>query len=213
MKQDPADGRTAGGERTGGDAQTTGDERTGGAEQDWADGHVARWLPVLPDLDLDIEGAVTRMQKLTVHLRRVREQALGDLDLERQEFDTLHKLAGRGGKAAPSDLAADLDLARASITGRLDTLERRGFVRRTPSKADRRRVDVELTEEGRRIWRSSMAAIGNEEHRLFGVLSQEERARLSGMMRQIMLLAERDGGAQWTDCGPPRREDGSAQDL
>ncbi|WP_327353917.1 MarR family winged helix-turn-helix transcriptional regulator [Streptomyces sp. NBC_01304] len=204
MKQDPTGERTRG-------------ERTSGAERDWADGHVARWLPVLPDLDLDIEGAVTRMQKLTVHLRRVREQSLGALDLERQEFDTLHKLAGRGGTAAPSDLAADLDLARASITGRLDTLERRGFVRRTPSRTDRRRVDVELTEEGRRIWHSSMEAIGHEEHRLFGVLSKAERTQLADMMRQIMLLAERDNGAQWTDCGPRGRAApeaiGSAQDL
>src|SRR6478735_3278226 len=116
--------------------------------RDWTDGHVERWKPVLPGLDPDVEGAVTRMKKLSVHLRRVREQSLVDFDLDRQEFDTLHKLAGRGGKAAPSELAADLDLAPASVTGRLDALERRGFVRRTPSTTDRRRVDVELTDTG-----------------------------------------------------------------
>lgn len=166
-------------------------------QRDWTDGHVERWKPVLPELDPDVEGAVTRMKKLSVHLRRVREQSLVDFDLDRQEFDTLHKLAGRGGKAAPSDLAADLDLAPASVTGRLDALERRGFVRRTPSVTDRRRVDVELTDEGRSTWIGAMEFLGNEEDRLLGVLAKDERALLNDMLRRIMVVAEDKGGAGW----------------
>ncbi|NED92802.1 MarR family transcriptional regulator [Streptomyces sp. SID11233] len=165
--------------------------------RDWTDGHVERWKPVLPELDPDVEGAVTRMKKLSVHLRRVREQSLLDFDLDRQEFDTLHKLAGRGGTAAPSDLAADLDLAPASVTGRLDALERRGFVRRTPSTTDRRRVDVELTDRGRSTWLGAMDVLGNEEERLLRVLGKDERRLLNAMLRRIMVVAEDRGGAAW----------------
>lgn len=165
--------------------------------RDWTDGHVERWKPVLPELDPDVEGAVTRMKKLSVHLRRVREQSLLDFDLDRQEFDTLHKLAGRGGTAAPSDLAADLDLAPASVTGRLDALERRGFVRRTPSTTDRRRVDVELTDRGRSTWLGAMDVLGNEEERLLGVLGKDERRLLNSMLRRVMVVAEDRGGAAW----------------
>ncbi|MEU1019364.1 MarR family transcriptional regulator [Streptomyces sp. NPDC005900] len=171
--------------------------QAGDRARDWTDGHLERWLPVLPRLDPDIEGAVTRMSKLTVHLRRVREQSLVDADLDRPEFDTLHKLAGRGGSASPSRLAADLDLAPASVTGRLDGLERRGLVRRTPSRQDRRRVDVELTEAGRARWHEAMAVIGHEEERLLGVLSAAERALLSDMLRRVMAVAEADGDADW----------------
>ncbi|WP_245238883.1 MarR family transcriptional regulator [Streptomyces sp. MZ04] len=152
---------------------------------------------MLPGLDPDIEGAVTRMKKLTVYLRRIREQSLIDFDLERPEFDTLHKLAGRGGRASPSELAADLDLAPASVTGRLDGLESRGLIRRTPSKKDRRRVDVELTKSGRLIWLGAMDVLGHEEYRLLGVLSKDERAQFSDMLRRIMLVAEEGGGASW----------------
>lgn len=166
-------------------------------QRDWTDGHVERWKPVLPDLDPDVEGAVTRMKKLGVHLRRVREQSLVDFDLDRQEFDTLHKLVSRGGKAAPSELAADLDLAPASVTGRLDALERRGFVRRRTSTADRRRVDVELTEEGRSTWTGAMEFLGDEEERLLGVLAKDERVLLNDMLRRIMVVAEHKGGAGW----------------
>ncbi|MEV4949119.1 MarR family transcriptional regulator [Streptomyces sp. NPDC053755] len=168
----------------------------GPAPRDWTDEHVERWRPVLPGLDPVVEGAVTRMKKLSVHLRRVREQSLVDFDLERHEFDTLHKLAGRGGSAAPSELAQDLDLAPASVSGRLDALERRGFVRRTQSTTDRRRVVVELTAAGRETWLGAMDVLGHEEERLLGVLDEDERARLNDMLRRIMVVAEEPGGTQ-----------------
>ncbi|MFF5281673.1 MarR family winged helix-turn-helix transcriptional regulator [Streptomyces sp. NPDC013171] len=164
--------------------------------RDWTDDHVDRWQPVLPGLDPVVEGAVTRMKKLSVHLRRVREQSLVDFDLERHEFDTLHKLAGRGGSAAPSELAQDLDLAPASVSGRLDALEKRGFVRRTQSTTDRRRVIVELTDSGHETWLGAMDVLGHEEERLLGVLAPEERDLLNGMLRRIMVEAEAGGPAQ-----------------
>ncbi|WP_329365593.1 MarR family transcriptional regulator [Streptomyces sp. NBC_00669] len=164
--------------------------RAGSAARDWTDGHVARWEPVLPGLDPDIEGAVTRAKALTDHLRRVRERSLVDFGLHKHEFDTLHTLAGRGGRAAPSELAADLKMAPASITGRLDGLEQRGFVRRSHSAEDRRRVDVELTEEGRAAWLGALDVVGHEEYRLLGTLSPAERRTLSDLLRRIMVVAE-----------------------
>ncbi|MGW0118119.1 MarR family winged helix-turn-helix transcriptional regulator [Streptomyces sp. NPDC003327] len=165
--------------------------------RDWTDEHVARWQPVLPGLDPVVEGAVTRMKKLSVHFRRVREQSLVDFDLERHEFDTLHKLAGRGGSAAPSELAQDLDLAPASVTGRLDALEKRGLVRRTPSTTDRRRVVVELTDAGHRTWLGAMDVLGDEESRLLGVLTPEERTVLNDLLRRVMIEAEVGTTRHW----------------
>ncbi|SEG62026.1 DNA-binding transcriptional regulator, MarR family [Actinacidiphila yanglinensis] len=171
----------------------------GNAARDWTDGHVERWQPVLPGLDPDIEGAVTRAQALTSHLRRVRERSLVDFGLHKHEFDTLHTLAGRGGRAAPSELAADLKMAPASITGRLDGLEQRGYVRRSHSAEDRRRVDVELTDAGRAAWLGALDVVGHEEYRLLGTLTAAERRTLSDLLRRIMVVAE-DAGKS----GPPR---------
>jgi DNA-binding MarR family transcriptional regulator len=173
--------------------RTSGHDWTDG--RDWTDGHVDRWLPVLPDLDPDVEGSVTRMKLLSSHLRRVRERSLVDFGLQRHEFDTLHSLAGRGGHAAPSELAADLDLAPASVTGRLDALERRDYIRRVHSAADRRRVDVQLTDAGRAAWLGAMDVLGDEESRLLGALDAAERKALSDMLRRIMLVAERPESA------------------
>ncbi|WP_155373324.1 MarR family winged helix-turn-helix transcriptional regulator [Catellatospora vulcania] len=158
--------------------------------RDRVDDHVDRWLPVLPGLDPDVEGAVTRMKKLSDHLRRVREQSLVDFDLQRHEFDTLHSLAGRGGRAAPSELAGDLGMAPATVTGRLDGLEQRGYIRRAPSTADRRRVDIELTDAGRAAWLGAMDVLGDEEYRLLGALNADERRTLADLLRRMMLAAE-----------------------
>ncbi|KJS53073.1 transcriptional regulator [Streptomyces rubellomurinus subsp. indigoferus] len=157
------------------------------------DGHVDRWQPVLPELDPDIEGAVTRMQRLVRHLGRVREQGVAEHGLHKHEFDTLHVLAGRGGHAAPSDLRTDLNLAPASVTGRLEALERRGYISRTPSTEDRRKVDIVLTDAGRAAWHEALDVVGREEHRLLGVLTVEERRTLSDLLRKVMLVQEAGG--------------------
>ncbi|MEU5949118.1 MarR family transcriptional regulator [Micromonospora sp. NPDC047465] len=159
-------------------------------DRDRVDHHVERWLPILPTLDPDVEGAVTRMQFLTRHLREVKERILVDLDLQGHEYDTLHALAGRGGRAAPSDLARDMAMAPASVTARVDALVRRGFVHRIPSTTDRRRVDVELTEAGRAAWRGAMDVGGAEEHRLLAALAPDERRLLSDLLRRVVLRAE-----------------------
>ncbi|MFU8851760.1 MarR family winged helix-turn-helix transcriptional regulator [Micromonospora sp. SL1-18] len=160
-------------------------------DRDRTDQHVARWLPVLPDLDPDVEGAVTRMSVLTRHLREVKDRALAELDLQEKEYGTLHALAGRGGRAAPSELAGDLRMAPASITARVDALVRRGFVRRIPSPVDRRRIDVELTDAGRAAWRRALGVVGDEEHRVLGALIPQERRLLSDLLRRAALAAER----------------------
>ncbi|RFS87081.1 MarR family transcriptional regulator [Actinomadura spongiicola] len=162
----------------------------GDTARDRTDEHVERWTPILPGLDPDIEGAVTRMVKLVEHLKHVRDRSLVASDLQRHEYDTLHALAGRHGSATPSQLAADLGMAPNSITGRLDGLERRGFVRRTPSATDRRRIVVELTDEGRGVWLAAMGGVGHEEYRLLGVLNANERRVLSDLLRRVMLRAE-----------------------
>ncbi|MGY0004635.1 MarR family winged helix-turn-helix transcriptional regulator [Micromonospora sp. I033] len=163
-------------------------------DRDLVDEHVERWLPVVPDLDPDVEGAVVRMSLLTRHLRGVKDRALAELDLQEKEYGTLHVLAGRGGRAAPSEIAGDLRMAPASITARVDALVRRGFVRRIPSEVDRRRIDVELTDAGRAAWRRAMGVVGDEEHRVLGALTPDERRVLSGLLRRVTLAAEPPSG-------------------
>jgi DNA-binding MarR family transcriptional regulator len=52
------------------------------------------------------------------------------------------------GPMTPSELGERLIVTRATVTGLLDSLERRGYVRRQPHATDRRCLVVELTPEG-----------------------------------------------------------------
>jgi len=158
--------------------------------RDSVDDHLERWLPILPQLDPDIEGIVTRMARLVMHLSKVKERTLAEYDLQEFEFSTLRALAAHKGRAVPSELVADLLISPAAMTGRLDTLEQRGFIRRQQSSVDRRKVDVELTPAGFRAWRSGMDAVGQEEHRIVETLPVTDRRRLAGLLRRLLVAAE-----------------------
>jgi DNA-binding MarR family transcriptional regulator len=158
--------------------------------RDSVDDHLNRWLPVLPQLDPDIEGIVTRMARLVMHLSKVKERALVGYGLQEFEFATLRALAAHKGRAVPSQLVADLLISPAAMTGRLDTLEQRGFIRRQQSAMDRRKVDIELTPAGNRAWRSGMDAVRREEHRILETLPVADRRRLSDLLRRLLVAAE-----------------------
>ena len=60
----------------------------------------------------------------------------------------LEVLRGEGGPLAPSVVASRCFLSRPALSGVMDTLERRGLLRRYPDPSDRRRALVEATPEG-----------------------------------------------------------------
>jgi DNA-binding MarR family transcriptional regulator len=162
--------------------------------RDSVDEHLDRWLPLRPDLDPVLEAAVTRMAFLARHLHRVKERGLARHQLQESEYSTLKALAARRGRAVPSELVADLRVSPAAMTGRLDTLEQRGFVQRTPSAVDRRRVDVKLTPAGYDAWRAAVSVVGREEERIFAALSPADRKRLADLLRRLLVLAESSPG-------------------
>jgi DNA-binding MarR family transcriptional regulator len=121
---------------------------------------------------------------------RAPERSLVEYHLQEFEFSTLQALAAHQGRAVPTELVADLRVSPATMTGRLDTLEHRGFVRRKQSSVDRRRVDVELTAAGYRAWRSGVDAVGVEEHRILESLPAADRQQLSDLLRRLLAAAE-----------------------
>jgi DNA-binding MarR family transcriptional regulator len=55
------------------------------------------------------------------------------------------------GRTCPSALSAELGVSQATISGMIDRLEGRGYVRRSRSSVDRRKIMIGLTEEGKRV--------------------------------------------------------------
>ncbi|RSS84236.1 MarR family winged helix-turn-helix transcriptional regulator [Streptomyces sp. WAC06614] len=164
--------------------------------EDSVDRHIARWHGKAP-FDVPTEEVITRIQLLAKHVLQVKEQALAETGLQLFEFETLHRLAARGTpwRATPSELAAELLLSPAGMTGRLDTLEASGLVRRLRAAEDRRRVDVELTAEGHARWSAAMRLRGLAENAMLTPFDPTETAHLSALLKRMLLHVETRGGA------------------
>lgn len=161
-------------------------------QQDSVDRHIEHWIEEIPELDPLVEGVITRMQLLVKHLKQQRHATIEARGLEDHEYDTLHMLGGCGPehRATPTEIAAWLRMSPAAITGRLDALERRGFVRRLPSPGDRRKVIAELTSAGLQIWREASGEQGAEEARIMAALDHDEQVQLSALLRRMLLVVD-----------------------
>jgi DNA-binding MarR family transcriptional regulator len=90
-------------------------------------------------------------------------------------------------------LAEWLDTHPATLTNRLDRLERRGYITRLHDPADRRRLLVALTDAGHAVWQSAMGEQDDTEHTLLDVLSPADRELLADLLRRVVNALEEDG--------------------
>lgn len=162
--------------------------------KDAADLHVERWRDHWIDVTFDdeVEAMTVRVLNLARYLREAKQGALAETGLQDFEYDTLHKLMIRDtpGHASPGALAQELGVSNAGMTGRLDGLEKRGWIKRMPGADDRRRVDVEVTRSGAAIWRRAMALRGTAEDELGATLTRRELVTLNRLLRKLSLHVE-----------------------
>ena len=89
------------------------------------------------------------------------------------------------GPMTPSELGEGLIVTRATVTGLLDSLERRGYVRREPHATDRRSLVVELTPEGLAVLQQVRTIVHAQETAWMAAFSDEELRRYIGFLHRI----------------------------
>ena len=114
-------------------------------------------------------------------LRETSAKTLAPWDINPSQLRALRVLARRGTMHL-TQLSEHLHIAPRSTTEVVDALESRGLVRRSPDPDDRRATLVEATEHGLDVLE---AVRGTEAGRVFGRLSQEDRAHLARILRQL----------------------------
>lgn len=102
------------------------------------------------------------------------------------DYQVVGALRRRREKLRAGDIAELLMLTPAGVTGRLDRLERAGYVSRTASSEDARRVLVGCTPLGRRRVDAAFAAIREYDERLLRPLSERESVQLSELLRKLL---------------------------
>jgi DNA-binding MarR family transcriptional regulator len=162
--------------------------------KDAADLHVERWRDHWVDITFDdeVEALTVRVSNVTRFLRETKQRALVETGLQDFEYDTLHALMIRDtpGHASPGALAQELRVSNAGMTGRLDGLEKQGWIKRIPGAKDRRRVDVEVTRAGAAVWRRAMALRGTAEDELAATLTRRELVTLNRLLKKLTLQIE-----------------------
>jgi MarR family transcriptional regulator, organic hydroperoxide resistance regulator len=83
-------------------------------------------------------------------------------------------------------LAEEVGVTPGTLSGVVDTLERRGFVRRGPHTTDGRRVVVKATAKGRKALDSIFVRFNQEEMFITKELSGAERAELARLLRRVL---------------------------
>ena len=142
------------------------------------------------DLDLLSMAAVSNIFRTATAVRKHMEKAvLKSYSLSWSAFVILFVLR-IWGKQESRVLAAEAGVSGGTLTGVLDTLERKGLASRHPVTSDRRRVEVVLTNAGTRVVNEVMPAINSVESRVTGGLDEDEKEMLARLLRKVLRSVE-----------------------
>jgi DNA-binding MarR family transcriptional regulator len=157
-------------------------------KRDSLDDTLEVWAREIPDLDPLTEGIIERIQILAWAFNQSLDETLEEFDLDRRSFSLLGKLRRHGPpyRVSAGKLSDELRLSSGAMTNRLDRMEAAGLVRRLPDPNDRRATLVEPTERGHEAWDRTVGAQARREALLSGVLSDAEKTRLHGLLRDLM---------------------------
>lgn len=88
------------------------------------------------------------------------------------------------GPMSPSELGERLIVTRATVTGVVDSLARRGLVTRRPDPRDRRRAVIEISATGRRTLQKVRETVHRHEREWLSALSEDDlRAYIAQLHR------------------------------
>ena len=142
------------------------------------------------DLDLLSLAAVSNVFRTATAVRNHMERnVLKPHSLSWSAFVVLFVLRIWGSQESRR-LAAEAGISGGTLSGVLDTLERKGLVKRRAIPEDRRRVEVALTADGTKVVDEVMPAFNREEALVTGGLTDDEMASLARLLRKVLRTTE-----------------------
>lgn len=158
------------------------------AERDRLDELAAQWKVERPDLDPSVMALVGRLLVVSELIGRGIDRMAAEHGLDRGQGDVLLTLrrAGKPYRLSPSDLVRSLLVTSGTMTNRLDQLEKRGLIERSPNPDDRRGINVQLTGAGFALVDGLIAEHVANEERMLAPLNRRERAELAALTRKLL---------------------------
>ncbi len=94
------------------------------------------------------------------------------------------------GKSEPTKLSEELLIPKQSITSMLDKLEKKGYILRTHSAKDRRKINISLTDCGEKIVQTIQEAFIVTEEEILKHLKQDEINTMLNTYEKIIDITE-----------------------
>ena len=126
------------------------------------------------------------LRSLQWRLRRTAGAEVEDLGLTPAQARALRTVARFPAPPSMGALAERLHVSPRSVTDLVDPLEQAGLLRREQDPTNRRSVLLHVTAEGERAHAELRRRAQESAARAFGVLTQNERAALLGLLRRVV---------------------------
>jgi len=110
---------------------------------------------------------------------------LQPFDLSPASGLVLSILADSESPLSPHKIADRLIISRATVTGLIDSLERRGYVRRLPHQSDRRMLLIELTDTGRQVAHAFRPIVHQHQKVWLEALNEKEQQQLIDSLQRV----------------------------
>lgn len=94
------------------------------------------------------------------------------------------------GVTTPGNLARQVALSQATVTGILDRLERRGLVYRERDRVDRRKVNIVLTDEGRELVENAPMPLQQAFAERLASLPDRQQEKIASVLASIVEMME-----------------------
>ena len=161
---------------------------------------VAQWGNERPDLDVSpmrVFGALAVANRLME--QRLDAVFLGH-GLDSASFDVLATLLRSGPpyRRTAGQLQRSAMITSSAIAQRLNRLQGRGLVARTPNVDDARSTDVTLTDKGHEVISAALPDHVFNEHRLLATLTDQDRERLAELLDKLSVAM---GDKAWGNAG------------
>jgi DNA-binding MarR family transcriptional regulator len=149
---------------------------------------VEQWARERPDLDRSSMAVIGRIERLAELLDEIFTPTLAEFGLTRGDFDVLATLrrSGEPYRLTPTALSRAMMISSGGTTKRVDRLENRGLLERSPDPSDRRGIVVALTPKGVALVDEAVAAHVADEQRVLSALDGDDQRLLVGLLDALL---------------------------
>lgn len=160
--------------------------------RDHVDGILDAWRREEPTLDFSPVGVFGRITRIEHFKAAALREMYRHHGLDPGEYDVLAALrrSGPDYQLTPTELSRSVLVTSATMTERLDRLQRRKLIRRRASPHDRRSVLVELTAQGRELIDQAHVELLGSEAALLEDFTPQERSTLTRLLAKLAARLE-----------------------